>query len=108
LLFSNKEPEQIGVVLLGRFRRLYAFEPEHYAVTRIVVCPANQSPKTRHHLAPPLYDLRATDVDSPRWVDTRYSEKCRLMVASLCPRVNLANVGYLGIKFDSCLTANGQ
>ena len=53
MLFGHGEPEQIGVMLLGRFLRLYAFEPEHYAVTCIMVRPANQSPKTLHHRAVP-------------------------------------------------------
>ena len=53
LLLGHKETKQIGVVLLGRFRRLYAFEPEHDAVTCIMMCPANQCSKTLHHLACP-------------------------------------------------------
>jgi len=57
LLLGHKESKQIGVVLLGRFRRLHAFKPKHYAVTRIVVCPANQCPKILDHLALPPHNF---------------------------------------------------
>jgi hypothetical protein len=45
LLLGHEEAKQIGVVLLGGFRRLYAFEPEHDAVTGFMMCPADQRSK---------------------------------------------------------------
>lgn len=53
LLFGHQYPEQVGIVRLCRFRRLHAFQPEHDAVARVMMVPADQCPETLHHPASP-------------------------------------------------------